>query len=87
MKYGLWLLVIILLTGCDRHYAGYDDAWVKPCPILPPPDGDTYTSADPEGREVMWTQVYIAQVKANTLCNDRLKKASDYVLEVKGLKP
>lgn len=88
MKTALMGLLVLMLIGCKTHdtYAGFDDAWLKPCTLIPPPDGDTYTKASPEGRATLWSQVYINQMEETTLCNNRTQKVREFLNEVKGNK-
>lgn len=90
---------VLLLNGCGLftprveervEYRVFDDAWLVPCAILPPPDPKLYQSSTDRVRAILWSKVYVDQVKELHACRERAKAAkayNDHLRELNSKKP
>jgi hypothetical protein len=62
-------VMVVLLGGCEtKSYRS-----VPFCDMVTPPSPERYIDATPDEQTVMMTDVYIAQIKATSECNDNIK--------------
>lgn len=97
MKYKLLLLLALgLLAGCPKtiyiyetrtEYATFDDVWLVPCAIVPPPPPEAYIGQTTEMQKLMWASKYFDQMGKTNLCNENLKAARTYNDGLKNRQP
>ncbi|MCY1290664.1 hypothetical protein D9M68_18350 [compost metagenome] len=64
----LIIAVVLLLGGCEtKQYRS-----VPLCELISPPQPTRYVDASPDEQTIMMTDVYIAQIKATSECNDNI---------------
>ena len=69
----LIIAVVMLLGGCEtKQYRS-----VPFCDLVAPPNPERYVDASPDEQTIMMTDVYIAQIKATSECNDNIKLVND----------
>lgn len=63
------IVVAMLLGGCEtKQYRS-----VPLCDLVAPPKPERYVDASPDEQTIMMTDVYIAQIKATSECNDSIE--------------